>query len=165
MGEKKKRLLGTIKFIGELYLVNIIKECIQTLLGHEPDEENLEALCQLFETCGKVVDSSCPQMLNVPFQKLKLWSENTDISMRIRFKLKDTIELRQKNWKARYEKASAKKISEIHKEDKKEKEKAKAQANKNRRTPRGLPPQMVDRYSSKSRNKSRGHDSRDWSQP
>lgn len=46
---KKGRLLGTIRFIGELYIrkmatVRIIKECLTTLLGDRPNEKDLEAL-------------------------------------------------------------------------------------------------------------------------
>jgi len=152
---KKKRLLGTIRFIGELYIRKmatgrIIKECLSTLLGDYPHAKDLEALCKLLETCGKYIDGSDPRLLNSYFATLKQWStdKSFDLDMRIRFKLKDVIELRQKKWKARIEKEEAKKLSEIHKQDKKEKQKARdiaAKGQRRGRNPRGM---ERDRYSS-----------------
>lgn len=90
----------------------------------------------MLETCGKVIESQASGMLAPIMLTLKEWSSTAHIPIldnRIRFKIIDVIELRQKGWKARIEKEEAKKISEIHKQDKKEKQMAKNQTKMNRR--------------------------------
>ena len=54
----RRRSLGNIRFIGELYKINmltgkIMHECIRRLLT-ETDEESLECLCRLVTTIGQV---------------------------------------------------------------------------------------------------------------
>jgi translation initiation factor 4G len=171
---QKKRLLGTIRFVGDLYInkmatARIIKECLNTLLGDIPNEQDIEVCCQLLETCGKHIDGSDPNLLPRYFSTLKLWSSSGDLGIctRIRFKMKDIIELRQKKWKARIEKVKAVKIGEIHKQDQKDKQRAKmaSNQNKNRRTNRSMPRnQISDRYSQKPRKAKRDdYDNNSWS--
>ena len=54
----RKRSLGNIRFIGELYKIRmlngkIMHECIRKLL-QQTDEESLECLCRLVTTIGQV---------------------------------------------------------------------------------------------------------------
>ena len=58
----RRRSLGNIRFIGELYKIKIITgkimhECIRKLLL-QTDEESLECLCRLVTTVGQVRDVS-----------------------------------------------------------------------------------------------------------
>ena len=58
--ECKKRSLGNIRFIGELFKLkmlteNIMHECLIKLL-RSADEESLECLSRLFSTVGKLLD-------------------------------------------------------------------------------------------------------------
>jgi len=57
----KRRYLGNIRFVGELFklsilTVGIMNHCIERLLKQETDEENLECLCRLLTIIGKEVD-------------------------------------------------------------------------------------------------------------
>merc|ERR1712072_665274 len=59
----KRRMLGNIRFIGELYLKRMLLEnimyfCIAKLIGdaEHPDEEDIEALCKLLTTIGGALD-------------------------------------------------------------------------------------------------------------
>ncbi|XP_049777402.1 eukaryotic translation initiation factor 4 gamma 2-like [Schistocerca cancellata] len=107
----KRKMLGNIKFIGELGKLEILAEsilhqCIQSLL-HEKSRggsskdlaEDLECLCQIMKTCGRILDTEKAQMLmNQYFERMALHADNKDLPMRIRFMLQDVIELRQNNW-------------------------------------------------------------------
>eukprot|EP00106_Octopus_bimaculoides_P008013 XP_014775455.1 PREDICTED: eukaryotic translation initiation factor 4 gamma 3-like [Octopus bimaculoides] len=57
----KRRSIGNIRFIGELFKLNMLTEkimhdCVSNLLKSR-DEESLECLCRLLKTVGKEVDS------------------------------------------------------------------------------------------------------------
>jgi len=129
----KKRMLGTIRFIGELFVrkmlsANIMQSCLTILFGDRdnPIEENMEALCKLLFTIGKQMDVPKNRpFLNQCFQQLAVLSVNKDLlSSRIRFKIKDTIDLRRNRWvpRAGAKQETAKKISDIHKDNAKEKQ-------------------------------------------
>ena len=60
----RRRSLGNIRFIGELYKIKmlngkIMHECIRKLLCHT-DEESLECLCRLVTTIGQVRETLLP---------------------------------------------------------------------------------------------------------
>ena len=66
-GKVKRRKLGNIRFIGELFKQSILTDrimhyCVQSLLNHgnieDPDEENIEALCHLLTMIGKQLEVS-----------------------------------------------------------------------------------------------------------
>ncbi|KAI9502807.1 armadillo-type protein, partial [Coemansia spiralis] len=102
----KRRGLGLIRFIGELFLLEvltsrIIQECIKRLLTNyeNPEEEVTESLCGLLTTVGKKIDQPVAKnLLDLTFSRIKTMSENKQLSSRIRFMLLDLIELRQKGW-------------------------------------------------------------------
>ena len=61
--EARRQCLGLAQFIGELYKVQmlserIMHECIKRLLDNvdDPKEEDIESLCQLLDTVGKLLD-------------------------------------------------------------------------------------------------------------
>merc|ERR1712238_149003 len=91
----KKQMLGNIKFIGQLYKKNLLKEkimrfCIASLLKLETkdvrsklpvyfdtgkndiDEEDHEAICNMFATIGKTIDKAATAtFMIVCFEKIK----------------------------------------------------------------------------------------------
>lgn len=105
----KRKMLGNIKFIGELAKLEILSEgilhrCIQELLldkkkhGDTTQDmsEDLECLCQILRTCGRILDTDKgQQLMRQYFERMKVLAENMDLPPRIRFMLKDVIELRE----------------------------------------------------------------------
>ena len=69
MIQMKRRMLGNIKFIGELYLKRMLGDkimffCMQNLAMHENvDEEDIEALCNLITTIGATLEGSSPKVM------------------------------------------------------------------------------------------------------
>lgn len=108
----KRKMLGNIKFIGELAKLEILSEnilhrCIQELLldkkrrGDTAQDmsEDLECLCQILRTCGRILDTDKGQkLMGQYFERMKVLAENMDLPPRIRFMLKDVIELREDRW-------------------------------------------------------------------
>ncbi|OJA08542.1 hypothetical protein AZE42_02442, partial [Rhizopogon vesiculosus] len=98
----KRQGLGLIKFIGELFKLQmlterIMHECVKKLLGNieNPEEEEIESLCQLLKTLGK----------------------STDVSSRIQLMLQDVIELRERKWVSRNAFAAPMMIAAFHEVD------------------------------------------------
>ncbi|XP_030377134.1 eukaryotic translation initiation factor 4 gamma 2 [Scaptodrosophila lebanonensis] len=108
----KQRMLGNVKFIGELNKLdmlskNVLHQCIMELLdkkkkrtaGAQEMCEDMECLAQLLKTCGKNLDSEQgKELMNQYFETLERRSKSTEYPPRIRFMLKDVIELRQNHW-------------------------------------------------------------------
>ena len=120
----KRRVLGNIRFIGELFIKNIISEkimhsCVTQLLSNvsDPEEEDVESLCKLMATIGSKLDiEKAKAFMDSYFERIKELSTNKKLSSRIRFMLLDLIDLRRNGWKARVEVSGPKTIAEIHKE-------------------------------------------------
>ena len=118
----RRRMLGNIRLIGELYKKKILTEriihaCIQKLLGQykDPDEEDLEALCKLMSTTGKMIDhEKVKEHMDAYFDRMKTLSNNMNLSSRVRFMLKDAIDLRKNKWQQRRKVEGPKKIEEVH---------------------------------------------------
>ena len=110
----KKKMLGNVKFIGELGRLDLLSEailhkCIKTLLEKQKDEkysdmaEDLECLCKIMPTIGKKLDQGeAVKLMDQYFERMKkLKSINTNkdsLPQRIRFLLQDCIDLRANNW-------------------------------------------------------------------
>lgn len=117
----KRRSIGNIRFIGELFKLkmlteNIMHECVFKLLRSK-DEENLECLCRLLKTIGKELDSDAakPRMDQYFSQMKKIVSEKKT-SSRVRFMLQDVMELRENKWVPRHAENNPKTIEQIHAE-------------------------------------------------
>ncbi|KAM9366985.1 eukaryotic translation initiation factor 4 gamma 2a [Symphorus nematophorus] len=106
----KLKMLGNIKFIGELGKLNLIHEsilhkCIKTLLDkkkkiHLKDMgEDLECLCQIMKTVGPKLDhEKARSLMDQYFGRMQSLTTNKELPARIRFLLQNTVELRENNW-------------------------------------------------------------------
>ncbi|KAI8324654.1 ARM repeat-containing protein, partial [Martensiomyces pterosporus] len=120
----KRRGLGLVKFIGELFLLDmlterIMHECVKRLLSNvdTPEEEETESLAKLITTVGKKLDRpQAKSYMDAYFARIQTMSTNKHLTSRIRFMLKDVIDLRQANWASRVKSAGPKTIAEIHEE-------------------------------------------------
>ncbi|KAK7293248.1 hypothetical protein RJT34_16111 [Clitoria ternatea] len=120
----RRRMLGNIRLIGELYkkkmlTERIMHECIKKLLGQyqDPDEEDIEALCKLMSTIGEMIDHpKAKEHMDAYFERMKLLSNNMNLSSRVRFMLKDVIDLRKNKWQQRRKVEGPKKIEEVHRD-------------------------------------------------
>mmetsp|Transcript_654 Transcript_654/g.2384 ORF Transcript_654/g.2384 Transcript_654/m.2384 type:complete len:1631 (-) Transcript_654:1626-6518(-) len=117
----KKRMLGNIRFIGELYLKGILTErimheCLKKLLMSE-DEEDIDGLCKLLTTIGALIDQpKAKQYMEAYFRRMKQLADNKSLPSRTRFMLQDVIEMRANGWQERRKKEGPKKIEEVHRE-------------------------------------------------
>ena len=118
-----KKVLGNIKFIGQLFKKGLLKEkimryCISTLMkldikvnrGNNLEcvdngdmnihEEDHEAICSMFTTVGQTIDTlpGAATFTKVCFDKIARLSEDRVIPTRSRFMYKDLLELRQNRW-------------------------------------------------------------------
>ncbi|XP_016544330.2 eukaryotic translation initiation factor 4G [Capsicum annuum] len=120
----RRRMLGNIRLIGELYkkrmlTERIMHECIKKLLGdyQNPDEENVEALCKLMSTIGEMIDhAKAKEHMDAYFDRMEKLSNNMKLSSRVRFMLKDSIDLRKNKWQQRRKVEGPKKIEEVHRD-------------------------------------------------
>ncbi|ORY90100.1 armadillo-type protein [Leucosporidium creatinivorum] len=118
----KRRGLGLVRFIGELYRLQmlterIMHECIKKLLANteNPDEEDIESLCRLLTTVGKGLDNpKAKQHMDIYFSRMSLIGNNPKTPSRMRFMIQDVAELRAGRWQPRHDSAGPKLISEIH---------------------------------------------------
>lgn len=108
----KRKMLGNIKFIGELGKLEIIHgailhKCIQQLLvtvkrqrrSRGDSAEDIECLCQIMRTCGRILDTDkgvC--LMEQYFDRMSRLAESCELPLRIRFMLRDVIELRRDGW-------------------------------------------------------------------
>ncbi|KAG7584887.1 Armadillo-type fold, partial [Arabidopsis thaliana x Arabidopsis arenosa] len=114
----KLRTLGNLRFCGELFLKRkipekIVHHIVQELLRDAekmcPSEEKLEALCLFLKTVGKRFDGSksvesslslkSSKLINdMYFGRLKSLSNHPQICRRVRFLVRNIIDLRSNNW-------------------------------------------------------------------
>lgn len=94
-------------------------ECIKKLLGQyqNPDEEDLEALCKLMSTIGDQIDHpKAKEHIDAYFDMMLKLSTNQKLSSRVRFMLRDVIDLRKNRWQQRRKVEGPKKIDEVHRD-------------------------------------------------
>lgn len=106
----KIKMLGNIKFIGELGKLDLIHEsilhrCIKALLEKKKRVqlkdmgEDLECLCQIMRTVGPRLDhEKAKSLMDQYFARMCALKANKELPARIRFLLQDTMELRDNTW-------------------------------------------------------------------
>ncbi|KAH7400679.1 hypothetical protein DE146DRAFT_611836 [Phaeosphaeria sp. MPI-PUGE-AT-0046c] len=121
----KRKGLGLIQFIGELYklgmlTLRIMHECVLKLLDFEglPDESAIESLVKLLRTVGATMESAeaGPKMINMYFERIEKVMNMDGLPSRLRFMLLDTIDMRKSGWKSKDVLKGPKTIAEIHQE-------------------------------------------------
>ena len=137
----RKRMLGNIIFVGQLYRFGVLTEgvmhsCIKTLLEEteNPRSEDVECLCKLLTTVGRPMDSSqrsqkstdektghvstvlTKDLMDVYFKRIDALGKNEALDVRHRFMLRDLIDLRRNSWVLRRQAEGPKKIDEIHRD-------------------------------------------------
>jgi translation initiation factor 4G len=131
----KKRMMGNVRFIGELYKkalmsTKIMHRIITSFIGECDDndewigwkqnqsEQDLELLCKLLETVGSILEqksehSGETQRIDWYFSRLVELSKDKTVQSRIRFKMEEVIALRKAGWQARREQEGPAKLDEI----------------------------------------------------
>ncbi|CAB4041113.1 eukaryotic translation initiation factor 4 gamma 1 isoform X1, partial [Paramuricea clavata] len=108
LAKNKRRMLGNIKFLGELFKLkllteNIVHDCVLKLL-RAGDEESLESMCKLLFTIGEDLDSDkAKPRMDQYFDQINRIIIAEKVSSRVIFMLRDVVELRQNEWVARRE--------------------------------------------------------------
>ncbi|XP_032386526.1 eukaryotic translation initiation factor 4 gamma 1a isoform X3 [Etheostoma spectabile] len=119
--QARRRSMGNIKFIGELFKLKMLTEaimhdCVVKLLKNH-DEESLECLCRLFSTIGKDLDfEKAKPRMDQYFNQMDKIIKERKTSSRIRFMLQDVLDLRKSGWVPRRGDQGPKTIDQIHKE-------------------------------------------------
>ena len=91
----KRQGLGLIKFIGELFKLQmlterIMHECVKKLLGNveNPEEEEIESLCKLLTTVGQILDTpKAHAHMDIYFTRMKELTKNGNVNSRMQFML------------------------------------------------------------------------------
>ncbi|KAL7277802.1 hypothetical protein ACG7TL_008746 [Trametes sanguinea] len=125
----KRQGLGLIKFIGELFKLQmlterIMHECIKKLLGNveNPEEEEIESLCKLLTTVGALLDTPKARAhMDVYFSRMKELTKSGNVNSRMQFMLLDVLELRERKWIPRNAAAAPTTIAALREQMEKEK--------------------------------------------
>lgn len=135
----KNRMLGNIRFVGELYKQSLLNtssvySCFNELLGNEKktfEDPELELVCHLIKTVGETLENKSTEnqlrMFDEYFAKIRGFSKDKTLNSRIRFNMDEIVELRKNDWIARRQQEGPLKISEIHQRVKQEEEKQQVQ--------------------------------------
>ena len=120
----KRRGLGLVKFIGEVYKLGmlnerIMHECVKKLLDLDDsgiDESEVESLVGLLNTVGHNLEQSerGPALMDVYFTRITSIMNNPKLPSRLRFKLMDVIDLRKRGWRSKNDDKGPKTIAQIH---------------------------------------------------
>lgn len=135
----RQRANGTVKFIGELFKIEmltpkIMKACIEMLL-QEPTEEKIERVCKLLATIGgKIEKAEGRQALDKYFAQLGEMlhpSHKIIKSSRIKFEIQNLQDLRNSSWQARRQDLTPKTMDQIQMEVEREQQMINYQSRQN----------------------------------
>ncbi|KAJ2192743.1 hypothetical protein IW144_004745, partial [Coemansia sp. RSA 522] len=137
----KRRGLGLVELIGELYLLDvltahIIMSSLRRMLTNieTPEKEVLESMMKLLSTVGKKLDTlEHKTEVNLYFERIKSMTTNENLSSRIRLLLMNTIELRKRRWEVRHAEEAPKSIAQLHQDMEREKLAKQARSSSGRR--------------------------------
>ena len=108
LGKAKRRSLGNIRFIGEMFKLDMIAEtimhdCIERLLRQPNDEESIACLCHFLTTIGKSLDTPTnAAKMKSYFERLQRIVDNKNnesaLSLRVRFTVMNLLDLWKSAW-------------------------------------------------------------------
>ncbi|KAK7037699.1 hypothetical protein VNI00_010925 [Paramarasmius palmivorus] len=103
----KRQGLGLVRFIGELFKLQmlterIMHECVKKLLDHPEEDSEIESLWTLLITVGQVLDTAKAKAhMDAYFYRIKEVMRSPNVSPRMQFLLQDMIKLRERRWIAK----------------------------------------------------------------
>ncbi|TDZ41177.1 Eukaryotic translation initiation factor 4 gamma [Colletotrichum trifolii] len=121
----KRRGLGLVQFIGELYKLGmlterIMHECVRKLVDYEgvPDEAEIESLSKLLRTIGANLDASEKgrHLMNAYFARIQHMVDMPELASRMKFMLMDVLDLRRTGWSSSEQNKGPKTLEEIRAE-------------------------------------------------
>ncbi|KAM5382640.1 hypothetical protein ACJZ2D_002430 [Fusarium nematophilum] len=121
----KRRGLGLVQFIGELYKLGmlterIMHECVHKLVDYKgvPDEAEIESLSKLLRTIGANLDATEKgrPMMDAYFQRIQTMVDLPELPSRLKFMLMDVIDLRRVNWVSKETNKGPKTLDEVRAE-------------------------------------------------
>jgi translation initiation factor 4G len=121
----KRRGLGLVQFIGELYKLGmlterIMHECVKKLVDYTgiPDEAEIESLTKLLKTIGANLDGTekGKPMMDVYFARIQGMIDTPDLPSRLKFMLMDIIDLRKARWQSKEANKGPKTLEEVRAE-------------------------------------------------
>lgn len=121
----KRRGLGLVQFIGELYKLGmlterIMHECVKKLVDYTgtPDEAEIESLTKLLKTIGANLDSTEKgrPMMDVYFARIQAMMDTPELPSRLKFMLMDVVDLRSKRWASKEANKGPKTLDEVRAE-------------------------------------------------
>ncbi|RYP13348.1 hypothetical protein DL767_010790 [Monosporascus sp. MG133] len=121
----KRRGLGLVQFIGELYKLGmlterIMHECVKKLVDYQgtPDEAEIESLSKLLRTIGANLDATEKGkfMMDAYFQRIDGMMNIPDLPSRLKFMLMDVVDLRKANWVSKEANKGPKTLEEVRAE-------------------------------------------------
>lgn len=106
----RRHTFGNVQFIGELFNCgllrkpDVIKACFDHLITppENADEEKTEALCKLLHTVGETMynNQMFSPLLEDVMTKIEPLANTPNITMRVRFAIRDLMDLAQNMWKS-----------------------------------------------------------------
>ncbi|KAI5928360.1 hypothetical protein F4810DRAFT_705301 [Camillea tinctor] len=121
----KRRGLGLVQFIGELYKLGmlterIMHECVKKLVDYQgiPDEAEIESLSKLLRTIGANLDASEKGrlMMDAYFQRIQSMVDLPELPSRLQFMLMDVVDLRRAAWVSKEANKGPKTLEEVRAE-------------------------------------------------
>ncbi|KAG5756096.1 hypothetical protein H9Q70_001299 [Fusarium xylarioides] len=121
----KRRGLGLVQFIGELYKLGmlterIMHECVHKLVDYKgvPDEAEIESLSKLLRTIGGNLDSTEKgrPMMDAYFQRIQTMMDLPELPSRLKFMLMDVMDLRRAGWHSKETNKGPKTLDEVRAE-------------------------------------------------
>lgn len=106
VNKAKDKYFGNIRFISEMYIQgelteNIIVHVLRILLSKVTDTVCLELACKMLMLVGKILDSSNSKQVDEFINQCEQLSVSKELTMKIRFKFKDVLDMRKRDWQMR----------------------------------------------------------------
>ncbi|KAM0274434.1 hypothetical protein ACHAQH_007842 [Verticillium albo-atrum] len=121
----KRRGLGLVQFIGELYKLGMLTErimhaCVKKLVDYEttPEEAEIESLCKLLRTIGANLDASPKgkSIMDAYFDRIQNVVNMPDLPSRLKFMLMDVVDMRKSGWATKEANKGPKTLDEVRAE-------------------------------------------------